>query len=147
MTGFWKSWMWSWCVTTLILGVVFMLATFPQTDWAANMYYKLVSGFTLDQATFETPVMRFTVGVLGAVLTGWGIAIIGMLRADLSAPKVIWGWLTASMVIWFVLDSILSAASGFALNIVPNALFLVTYLVPVFASGVIRSDRTVPVEA
>jgi hypothetical protein len=37
-----------------------------------------------------------------------------------------------------VIDGALSAATGFPLNNVPNAALMIAYLVPLFASGVLK---------
>ncbi len=42
------------------------------------------------------------------------------------------------MLAWFVTDSTLSVATGFGLNVVPNIVFLVTFFVPLFASGALE---------
>ena len=47
--------------------------------------------------------------------------------------------LTAAVVIWFVIDGALSAATGFALNTLPNTALAIAYLVPLLASGVLKA--------
>ena len=53
--------------------------------------------------------------------------------------RSVWGLITVSAVVWFVIDSILSAATGFGLNIVPNLLLLVGFLIPVIRNGVLKN--------
>ncbi|HEX8388300.1 MAG TPA: hypothetical protein VF636_04725 [Sphingomonas sp.] len=57
----------------------------------------------------------------------------------------IWRALTAAVVIWFVVDSTVSVATGFALNAVSNAAFLVAYLVPMLGAGALRGDSVTAV--
>ena len=46
----------------------------------------------------------------------------------------------AVTVIWFVIDGLLSPATGFALNNLPNTALAIAYLVPLLASGVLKSE-------
>jgi hypothetical protein len=131
-----------WCIATLVLGAVFAAAAFPATDGLARFYYAMVSGGTLRADFLEADGFRFTVAVLGAVLIGWGVTILALIRAAEAAPSAAWQGLTASMVIWFVIDSALSVMTGFPLNAVPNAVFLLTYLIPVLASGVLKAGAS-----
>ena len=53
-------------------------------------------------------------------------------------------WLaTIGMVVWFVVDSALSVATGFWMNAVSNTGLAVGYLVPVLASGAMRGQARV----
>ena len=73
---------------------------------------------------------------------GWGITFLATFMAahmlgDQAAP--VWRLATGGALAWFVVDSALSAATGFALNVAPNIALLIGYIVPVAASGVMRS--------
>jgi hypothetical protein len=86
---------------------------------------------------FAPPGARFSVGLMGAVLIGWAIAIFGIVDVAPQAGAKIWHWLTLSMVVWFIIDSAISWTNGFRLNLVTNGVFVLTYFVPLFASGVL----------
>ncbi len=144
MEGFWKAWMSVWCWMTLALGLVFAAAAFPATDVVARLYYDLVSGFGLAPGFLEAPAMRFTVAVLGAVLIGWAMTILALIGVADAAGRPVWRGLTAAMLTWFAIDTTLSVLTGFALNAVPNAVFVATYLAPVMASGVLATASRTP---
>ena len=77
---------------------------------------------------------------MGAVTMGWGFTILFLLPAIHAVGASAWRGLTAAMVIWFVIDGLLSAATGFALNNLPNTALAIAYLVPLLASGVLKSE-------
>jgi hypothetical protein len=136
MHGFWKSWMIGWCYATIAFGLAFCLAAFPATEGPARLYYDIVY-WPFDGASAFGAETRFTAAVLGAVLLGWAVAILGLVDVAPEAPAA-WRWLTASMLLWYVVDSILSVATGVPGNAVSNSFFLAGFLAPVLGSGVLR---------
>lgn len=143
MYGLWKSWMLVWCFATLGLGVVLALAAFPGVDAPARLYYDLIY-WPLDGRSAFGEQTRFTAGVLGAVLIGWGLTILVLIDAAQKAGAGIavglWRGLTSAMAAWFLIDCAISIASGAPVNAVANTVFLATYLIPVLASGVMGAS-------
>lgn len=144
MSGLWKTWMHMWCWATLAFGVVLAAAAVPALEGPTLAFYDLVT-WPIDgaPATFE-PIARFTCGVLGAVMIGWALTIFALLPvADARA----WRGFTGAMVIWYVIDSTVSITAGAPGNAVSNTAFLVLFLIPVLASGVLggqsRAAQTV----
>lgn len=140
MQGIWKVWMYIWCGIAVLLGLELAGAALPATDLGARAYFAIVGGFTWEAAPFDAPGMRFAVGVLGAILMGWGLTVLAMVRTP-AVPGVLWRGLTLALVAWFVVDSLVSILAGYPLNAVLNAVFLATYLIPVRASGVLREEN------
>lgn len=136
MTGLWKTWMRVWCWATAAVGAILALGAFPATDFAARIYYD-VAYWPIDGVGL-TDDARFTAGVLGAVMIGWAVTIFALIGAAERAGASAWRGLTTAMLVWFAVDSTISVASGVPMNAVANAGFLVTYLIPVIASGVLR---------
>ena len=140
MTGFWKTWMQAWCWFTALFGAVLAAMAFPATQAPGDLFFRLVSGFTLSADYLDGEGLRFAIAVLGAVMIGWGLVMYGAVRVADRAGPVIWQWMTWAMVVWFVVDSALSVATGFPINAVTNAIFAAGYFVPVLATGVLRSE-------
>lgn len=136
MTGLWKTWMQVWCGAIVLFGVAFTGAAFAQTDGLTRLFYALI-GAGLPDNFLEAPALRFSLAILGAVLIGWGLTILVLLRTGTHAPSQLWQGLTAAFVIWYALDSFVSVATGFPLNALSNTVILIAYLVPVFGSGVL----------
>ena len=86
-------------------------------------------------------MLRFSLAVMGAVSIGWAVTLFFFLRAaiDLGGQgRPLWNAITAGMVSWFVIDSALSVATGFGLNVVPNIALALMYIVGLIASGALK---------
>jgi pheromone shutdown protein TraB len=139
MTGLWKTWITLWCWGIILFGVVLAAGGLPAADGVVRVLYGLLSSQPLPEGFLDAPGIRFSVALMGAVTMGWGITILFLLPAIHAAGAPAWRGLTAALGIWFVIDGLLSAATGFALNNVPNTALAIAYLVPVLASGALRA--------
>jgi hypothetical protein len=74
---------------------------------------------------------RFVYGVLGAVMFGWSLALWGLTIGPVRRRER-WAWrvVAISMAGWFVVDTILSIASGYGENAILNTVFAVLFAVP-----------------
>lgn len=138
MTGFWRQWMAVWRLSVAGFGLVLAGAAFEATSGPVRMIFALV-GEALPAEMAEP--LRFSIALIGAVTLGWWLTLEAAFRAiDLLGEKAapVWRGVTLSVVGWYVIDGALSAATGYALNIVPNTLLLAGYLIPVMATGVLR---------
>jgi len=75
------------------------------------------------------------------VTLGWAMTMAATIKAANqlgAAGRPVWTGLTASLLVWFVIDSSLSIATGYPLNAASNTVILVTYLLPLWRSGVLR---------
>jgi hypothetical protein len=135
MSSFWKIWIQLWCLGTLALGLALAAGAFPATDLPARLYYDLITWPMDGSPVFESSLMRFTCGVLGAVLVGWAVTILYALAAAQGPAPQLWMGMTVAMGVWFVIDSAISVLTGFPGNAVANTVFLVLWLIPMFATG------------
>lgn len=141
MQGLWKTWMILWCWAVILFGIILAAGGLPETDGAVAFLYGLLGNLGADGLRLDAPGLRFSVALMGAVTIGWGLTILFLLPAIHAAGAPAWRGLTAALVIWYVIDGVLSAATGFALNILPNTALAIAYLVPVLASGALRATR------
>lgn len=139
MTPFWKLWLRLWCFGVGVFGVVLAAAAFPALDGPTRLFYDLVH-WPLDGASSFGESVRFTCGILGAVTIGWAITIFALIDAADTIGARAWRGLTSAVVVWYVIDSFISVAAGVPGNAVSNTVFLVTYLIPILASGVLRIE-------
>ena len=140
--SFWENCLHAWVWLTIGFGVLFSAAGVPGLDGGAGLFYWLVSGGAVDGSAFDAPGMRISVSLVGAVMLGWGCAMLAVWRAC-GADVVVWRGLAQAVLIWFVVDSALSVMTGFWLNAVSNTLFVALFLVPAvklgfFGRGVVR---------
>jgi hypothetical protein len=134
------AWMTGWCAAFVLFGIILIGGGFEATSTPIRLVYDLLGNTgELDL----NPSMRFTVAILGAVTIGWSLTLMAVIQAanqlEKRVSKSIWIGVTASIVIWYVIDSSLSIATGFWLNAVSNTIISATFLIPVLRSGVLRS--------
>lgn len=83
----------------------------------------------------EKTYITFLYGVLGAVIVGWMTTLMFLLIGPFQRPqREIWNTLTASILIWYVVDSGFSVV----IDVIPHAIFntgfLILFAVPLAAS-------------
>ena len=139
MTDFWKNWLNLWSFAVTAFGAILALAAFAATDGLARIVF----------ASFQNPMPgdidmlhRFSIGLMGAVTMGWGMTLYVAFQAIHSADRAhaprIWRNLTLAALIWYVIDSSISVATGYWLNAVSNTLFIALYLIPLLRTGAMR---------
>jgi hypothetical protein len=143
MSAFWKSWLNGWCGAVMLFGLVLLTGAFEATSGPLGALYGLLGPAVPD---FD-PALRFSVALLGAVTIGWGLTLYAAVDAAHKLGGPMWRRLTVAVVAWYVIDSALSVATGFALNAVPNTLFLIGWLLPLRASGALGAAHADPLPA
>lgn len=138
MSKFWQNWLSVWCLSVALFGLVLAGGAFPATDGLVRWLLSQLGGSTEVEMT---PPLRFALAVMGPVSIGWALTMLATIRAAIllgERGRTTWLLATTGVLVWFGFDSTLSVATGFGLNVVPNVLLLVTYLLPVLRSGVLR---------
>lgn len=130
----WEKGLHAWIWLTIGIGGLFAGAGVPGLDGGAGIFYGLVSGGTVDASAFAAPGMRISVSLVGAVMLGWGCAMLAVWRAR-GADPALWRGLSRAVLIWYGVDSALSVATGFPLNALSNTLFTALFLVPALKLG------------
>ena len=140
MSAFWQNWMKGWCGAAALFGIILAGGAFEATSGPVRIVFGLLNGsgdLDLD------PPMRFSLGVLGAVSIGWSLTLLAAVNAanqlDRKLAKAIWIQVIGSVLTWFVIDSLLSVATGFGLNAIPNTVLMAGFLFPVIRSGVLSN--------
>lgn len=141
MRGIWKTWLYLWCLAGFALGVVLALAAFPATDAPARIIFSSMGAPNGGAGWFASDMLRFAIGLQGSILIGWIITIFGLLRAGDRIGASAWRWVTVAVLIWFVIDSTISVSTNMTPNAVSNLAFLILYLIPIGASGVLRGAK------
>ncbi len=135
MTSFWRVWLIVWAFGIIAFGAVIAGGAFEATSGPVQFVYDNLQG---PAALNFDPANRFSLGVMGAVSIGWGVTVLLVMLAAIplgDAARPVWIGMTAGLATWFVIDSCLSVATGFGLNVVPNVALLGGYLIPIIATG------------
>jgi hypothetical protein len=78
--------------------------------------------------------IRLVHAVLGAVMVGWGAALLFVLFGTFREnPSIGWKTVTGSVVAWFIPDTMFSLWSGFWQNAILNTVFMVLFAIPLIA--------------
>ena len=140
MSGFWRTWLTVWGWSVVIFGLVLAGGAFEATRAPVDMLISTLGG--IDSLAWDRP-LRFGVGLMGAVSIGWGLTFLAIFKAawmlgDQAGP--VWRAITLSTLAWYVIDGVISVASGFALNLVPNTVLLIGFLWPILSQGLLAKS-------
>lgn len=141
MSGFWRNWFNGFCLALLVFGIVLAGGAFDGTN---GPVLRLLILLGPDSNISFQPALRFSLAVLGAVSIGWAVSFFTTIRVAIdlqSQGRPLWCGMTIAVLIWFVIDSLLSVATGFALNTIPNSVLLAQFLIGIRGSGVLRLQR------
>ena len=138
MHGFWKHWMTVWCWGVFVFGAALASAAFPATDAIARTLYDVIGARTHGPDFFEAEGMRFSIGLMGAVSMGWALTMLATVQAANVVGAPVWRGLTGALLLWFVVDSAISVATGYPFNAASNTLLMAGYLAPLLGSGVLK---------
>jgi hypothetical protein len=114
-------------------GPIFFLGTMLPTSEPARWTLDLLS-FPLDNVqNYDAPTTRFLSALTGGFLLGWGMTVWCLQKwvYDL-APEPVRKTVLVGLLSWFVLDSMGSAASGNASNVIFNAVVLLLGVGPLW---------------
>jgi hypothetical protein len=126
--GFW--WRTLVAATVAVAGFGLTMVLFPHF---VHRTFAKVTGAEVDARSL--PYVVFVLGVSGAVMVGWSVALFGIVigpfrRRELHA----WWLLGSSLTVWFVLDTSFSLLVGFWQNAVLNLVFFLSIAVPLLAT-------------
>ncbi|CAN5276405.1 hypothetical protein BH09PSE2_BH09PSE2_00250 [soil metagenome] len=141
MSTFWRRWLQAWCAVVGLFGLLLAGGAFPLTGAPAEALLRMFN--TAVAPDFAAP-LRFAVALMGCVTLGWSLTFLAAMQAAWrlgEGANSVWAMLTASLAVWFVMDSSLSIATGYGLNAVSNAVLFGLYLIPIWRSGVLGAPR------
>jgi len=142
MSRFWRTWTMGWCWAVGVFGVILAAGPFEATSGPTRLLFGLLNGRVAFNPDAHT---QFSLAVLGAVTVGWSMTLLAAVQAAHQLgdqARGVWALVTSSLVVWYVIDTTLSLATGFGLNAIPNTIFLAVFLSPIICSGVLRSPSS-----
>lgn len=138
MTNTWRTWLIAWCWVTLAIGAMFAIIVVPPLSAPAQLFLDVVFWPIDGQPAATARETVFAVAVIGAVMIGWGVLMLGLVHdSALSREPRVWGLMTTALLVWFVVDSLVSWLAGATLNVLGNIAFVASWLLPIMASGVL----------
>lgn len=131
--GLWVTWL-----GAVTLGVIgFGLALIMAPSLGVQGFSLLVYGTSDRISAFGTEASAYIElahAVMGAVMVGWGTALLLVLRGPMRRdPKEGVRIFSLSLACWFVPDTVFSLTSGFWQNAILNLVFAVLFAIPLLA--------------
>ena len=131
---FWWRWLIVATIGVMLVGISMVVA--PAIT--RQLFGLLLFSSSESLSTFGAPAVAYITlvhGVLGAVMFGWGVALLFVLLGPFRRGSRE-GWLTlaVSVLAWFVPDTAFSLWSGFWQNAALNVVFAVLFAVPLGAT-------------
>jgi len=129
---------WRWLMASAAGVAGFGLSMVLLPEWTQGFFNLLIFGALAGNPTFGAEAVAyitFVSAVLGAVMWGWGVLMLLVLRGPFRRrePEA-WWMLVISLVAWFVPDTLYSLASGFWPNAVFNSVFALVFALPLWAT-------------
>ena len=123
MTEFWRKWLIATSSVTALAGLTLAgLAAMGATEIHDTLFEIAYLPGELDTPGGE--VASFAIGIAGAVMVGWAATMLILLTSSgANGLPSNWRALTVGLVAWFVVDGIVSIASGAGGNLVLNISF------------------------
>ena len=139
MHEFYQKWLTLWCWAVGLFGIVLAGGAFASTSGPLELVFAALG----HPGEFDPDaVTRFAFALMGAVTFGWALtlyaAFIAANMLDGARAARVWKLILRAAFLWYILDSTLSIATGFAANAASNTLIMALLLVPVYKSGVLK---------
>tara|TARA_R110002124_G_scaffold216359_1_gene382162 strand:- start:152 stop:580 length:429 start_codon:yes stop_codon:yes gene_type:complete len=118
---------------SIIVAIIFAFAGVNDFTGANEIFFQLASSGGNGVAGLDTPEAKMAMAIAGGVFAG-----LMAMYVFITAPGVEQGselirkGTITTILIWFAVDSGASVASGNAANVIPNSVFLIVYLAPLF---------------
>ena len=125
----------TWLQTVLVVVLVYSLLLVFAGRTAGTLFSWL--GFGPDESIDTSEVrdyLRLPFMVLGAVMAGWSVLMIQLVRGPLrEGSRWAWMFMVQSLVLWFVLDTGMSIVLGYPTHALFNIPFAVALGVPLLS--------------
>lgn len=127
---FWWQWLVAVSVGVVIFGSILVFFPAITLQGFSLLVYGNADQLGLNTAAAVTYI-KLVHAVLGAVMVGWGAALLYILLCTFRENLAIgWKTVTGSVLSWFIPDTTYSLISGFWQNAVLNIVFLFLFAIP-----------------
>ena len=129
---------WRWLIVTTVVVLIFSIAMVVIPEPVQRLFSLVYYSSPERIDAFGAPAVAFIMllqGVLGAVMFGWGVALLLVLLGSFRrGSREGWTIIAVSLAAWFIPDTTYSLWSGFWQNAVFNLVFLVFFAIPLVAT-------------
>jgi hypothetical protein len=140
MNRFWQNWLLVWALGVSLFGLVLAAGAFASTDMLTRALFQL---FGAPLPTAMDMHHRFAIGLMGAVSMGWGLTFLIAFKAlfalEPAKAAPLWRLTLFAVIIWYLIDSAISLATGIGMNAVSNTVLLILLLIPIIKGGALKN--------
>jgi hypothetical protein len=128
---FWLEWLKISLILTIIGGMAMVLIYYLGMTEFINKKLDIIF-LNGKQAVMEVGHLRsWMISITGAVMTGWGLTMLYVVNQPFrKREKWAWNSIFYPMLLWFLVDSSVSAYYGVAFNIIINMIFFLQMIAP-----------------
>ncbi|QLE55896.1 hypothetical protein [Nostoc sp. TCL26-01] len=138
MTRSWFRFWWYWLIIVTCGVIFFSFSLIIAPDFMQIFFDAIFFPASSTHTIFNevaSSYIKFLYGLLGAVMMGWSVALLYILLKPFCRQEdEAWYAMTASIVVWFIIDSSFSISTGFWQNAVLNMIFLLFFMIPLAAT-------------
>lgn len=138
---FWTAWLRLAALAVVAFGLVLVVApALARRGFALLVYFDPQRIDTLGPEAVRYVALAHA--VIGGVMVGWGVALVVVIeRLVARGSRLGWNIVAASVLAWFVPDTLFSLQSGFWQNAVLNLSFALLFVLPLLAlRGAMRRE-------
>lgn len=118
---------------SIIVAIIFAFAGVNDFTGANEIFFQLASSGGNGVAGLDTPEAKMAMAIAGGVFAGLMAMYVFITAPGIEqGSELIRKGTISTLLVWFAVDSGASVASGNAANVIPNSVFLIVYLAPLF---------------
>ncbi|MFQ5819912.1 MAG: hypothetical protein ACE5I5_08010 [Candidatus Heimdallarchaeota archaeon] len=136
MNSLWAKWILTFAFVVMIGGICFAFIFPYMLPNVMESFFTEITGMKLNELNpAEIRFQNLLSGVIGATMFGWGL-MLAFLGYRLVQQPVAWIWtaLTASLIAWYISDTLTSIMAGSSLNVLLNTTILLLAAPPLIAN-------------
>ena len=132
---FWYRWLHVAIVVVMAFGIAMVLAPDPIRAFFGMLIYASPDAIQTRFGPAANAYIVLVHAVLGAVMFGWGVLMLLVLRGPFRrGEREGWIMIALSLLAWWLPDTVFSLYAGFWQNAVLNAAFFAMFAVPLVGS-------------
>ena len=132
---FWTNFLFTICIGVALFGLVLVVVpSLAMEGFSLLVYYdsERIFSFGAEAAKY----ISLAHAVLGAVMFGWGITLMAVVRTLFAQGNAIgWNIIAISVGAWFIPDTTYSILSGYWQNAVLNSVFFLMFALPLILTS------------
>jgi hypothetical protein len=131
----WVRWLHVAAFVVILFGLAMVTVPAVIREFFSLLFYSAPDAIGTAFGADANAYIIFAHGVLGAVMAGWGVAMLIALRGPFArGQKEGWLLIAIPLMVWYLIDTAFSILAGFWQNAVLNTALAVLFAIPLLAT-------------